>query len=80
VADEAVMVALEQVAPELAPEFLEKGIVLTGGGSLLSRLDQMLAEETGLSVIVSKNALTCVASGAGLLLEDANLRATMIAA
>jgi actin-like ATPase involved in cell morphogenesis len=40
----------------------------------------MLAEETGLSVIVSENALNCVASGAGLLLEDANLRATMIAA
>lgn len=77
---EAVMVALEQVAPELASDIVENGIVLTGGGSLLSHLDQMLAEETGLSVIVAENALTCVASGAGLLLENANLRATMMVA
>ncbi|WP_242154164.1 rod shape-determining protein [Sphingomonas sp. BAUL-RG-20F-R05-02] len=66
---EAVISALEQVPPELVSDIFDKGIVLTGGGSLLSYLDQMLAEETGLSVIVAENALTCVASGAGLLLE-----------
>jgi len=72
---EGVLSTLEQVPPELVSDIFDKGIVLTGGGSLLSYLNQMLAEETGLSVIVAENPLTCVASGAGLLLENARLRA-----
>lgn len=75
----AVMSALEQVAPELAGDIFDQGIVMTGGGSLLPRLDQALGDETGLPVIVAENALTCVAYGAGLAFEDAALRAAIIA-
>ena len=46
---EAVKVALEATPPELAADIVDKGIVLTGGGSLLANLDQVLREETGLA-------------------------------
>ncbi|KQS03790.1 rod shape-determining protein MreB [Sphingomonas sp. Leaf357] len=67
---EAVLSALEKTEPELAADILDRGIVMTGGGSLLTRLDQVLSDATGLPVIVAENALTCVARGAGLALED----------
>ena len=47
----------------------ESGIVLTGGGSLLQGLDQLLANETGLPVIIAEDPLTCVARGGGKALE-----------
>ena len=65
-----VLSALEQTAPELAADIYDQGIVMTGGGSMLSGLDDVLADATGLPVVVAENALTCVASGAGLALED----------
>ncbi len=61
--------ALEQTPPELAADIAESGIVLTGGGSLLQGLDQLLANETGLPVIVAEDPLTCVARGGGKALE-----------
>ncbi|RDE19798.1 rod shape-determining protein [Motiliproteus coralliicola] len=66
---QAVKSALEQCPPELASDIAESGIVLTGGGALLRDLDQLLAEETGLSVIVAEDPLTCVARGGGKALE-----------
>ena len=57
--------ALEQTPPELAADIAESGIVLTGGGSLLQGLDQLLANETGLPVIIAEDPLTCVARGGG---------------
>jgi rod shape-determining protein MreB len=68
---EAVMNALEQTQPELAADIVDHGIVMTGGGSLLRELDTVLADATGLPVVVSENALTCVVTGAGRALEDA---------
>ena len=65
-----VMSALEQTPPELAADIVGEGIVLTGGGALLGRIDEILAQVTGLPVIVADNALICVAMGAGLALED----------
>jgi rod shape-determining protein MreB len=74
---EAVMSALEKVEPELAADLHDRGIVMTGGGSLLSRLDEAIGQATGLSVLVAENALTCVALGAGYALEDAAFLAVM---
>lgn len=66
---QAVKSALEQTPPELASDIAESGIVLTGGGSLLRDLDLLLAEETGLPVLVADEPLTCVARGGGKSLE-----------
>ncbi len=65
----AVKSALEQSPPELASDIAERGLVLTGGGALLRDLDKLVAEETGLPVIVAEDPLTCVARGGGKALE-----------
>ncbi|KJW04781.1 rod shape-determining protein [Rickettsia argasii] len=67
---EAVKVALEATPPELSSDIVDKGIVLTGGGSLLRNLDFVLSEATKLPVIVADDALSCVALGTGKVLED----------
>ncbi|MEH6651465.1 MAG: rod shape-determining protein [Motiliproteus sp.] len=66
---QSVKSALENCPPELASDIAESGIVLTGGGALLRDLDKLLSEETGLSVIVAEDPLTCVARGGGKALE-----------
>ena len=65
----AVKNALEQSPPELASDIAERGIVLTGGGALLKGLDELLAVETGLPVLIADDPLTCVARGGGKALE-----------
>jgi len=65
----AVKSALEQSPPELASDIAERGLVLTGGGALLRDLDMLLAEESGLPVIVAEDPLTCVARGGGKAME-----------
>jgi rod shape-determining protein MreB and related proteins len=65
----AVQAALEQTPPELASDIAERGIVLTGGGALLTDLDRLIMEETGLPVIIGEDPLTCVARGGGKALE-----------
>ncbi|MGG5823317.1 rod shape-determining protein [Falsiroseomonas sp. HW251] len=67
---EAVKVALENTPPELAADIVDKGIVLTGGGALLNRLDAVLRDATGLPVVVAEEALSCVALGTGRALEE----------
>ena len=67
---EAVKVALEHTAPELAADIVDKGIVLTGGGALLTNLDRVLRKSTGLPVSIAEDPLTCVAMGTGRSLED----------
>jgi rod shape-determining protein MreB and related proteins len=67
---ETVKVALENTPPELAADVVDKGIVLTGGGALLYRLDQVLREATGLPVVVAEEPLQCVALGTGRALEE----------
>ena len=66
----AVKLALEETAPELAADIVDKGIVLTGGGSLLRNLDLVLQRETGLPVFIAEDPLSCVALGAGRVLEQ----------
>jgi rod shape-determining protein MreB len=75
---EAVKVALEATPPELAADIVDKGIVLTGGGSLLSNLDQVLRDETGLPVSIADDALSCVALGTGRTLENAKAMRHML--
>src|SRR3954468_12594223 len=65
----AVKVALEQTPPELGADVAERGIVLTGGGALLTDIDKLLTEETGLPVVIADEPLTCVARGGGRVLE-----------
>ncbi|WP_025286912.1 rod shape-determining protein [Granulibacter bethesdensis] len=67
---EAVKVALENTPPELAADIVDKGIMLTGGGALLNRLDQVLRDATGLPVAVAEDPLQCVALGTGRALEE----------
>jgi rod shape-determining protein MreB and related proteins len=69
---EAVKVALEATPPELAADIVDKGIVLTGGGALLTNLDQVLRDETGLPVSIADEPLSCVALGTGKVLEHIN--------
>lgn len=65
----AVKNALEQTPPELGADVAERGMVLTGGGAMLTDLDKLLSEETGLPVIIADEPLTCVARGGGTVLE-----------
>ncbi|MGV7234763.1 MAG: rod shape-determining protein [Nitrosomonadaceae bacterium] len=66
----AVKSALELTLPELGADIAERGMVLTGGGALLRDIDRLLMEETGLSVIIAEDPLTCVARGSGVALEN----------
>ncbi|MDP3812103.1 MAG: rod shape-determining protein, partial [Hydrogenophaga sp.] len=61
--------ALEHTPPELGADLAERGMMLTGGGALLRDLDRLLAEETGLPVLVAEEPLTCVVRGCGMALE-----------
>lgn len=66
----ATRMALERTPPELSSDILDRGVIMTGGGSLLRGLDRRLREETGLPVSVIDDPLTCVARGAGKILEN----------
>jgi len=67
---EAVKRCLEQTPPELSADILDRGIILTGGGSLLKGLDERLRQETNLPIIISDDPLTCVVRGTGKILDD----------
>ncbi len=66
---DAIKHTLERTPPELASDIIDRGIMLTGGGALLSGLDKLIYEETGMPVLVAENPLDCVALGAGKVLE-----------
>jgi rod shape-determining protein MreB len=70
---EAVRVALEKTPPELSADIMDKGIVLTGGGSMLKNLDRRLREETGLPITTAEEPLSSVALGTGAMLADVDL-------
>ena len=61
---------LEQTPPELSADIIDKGIVLTGGGSLVHGLDQLLSHELKVPVFVAESPLTCVVEGTGILLDN----------
>jgi rod shape-determining protein MreB len=65
----AVRNVLEQTPPELSSDIIDKGMVMTGGGSLLRNMDTLLTQVTGIPCHVAENALNSVAVGTGLALE-----------
>jgi len=70
---EAIKVALEKTPPELSADIIDRGIVLTGGGSLLRNIDKRIREETKLPVFIAEDPLTTVALGAGIMLDNIDL-------
>jgi rod shape-determining protein MreB len=70
---EAIRNALERTPPELAADIVDKGIVMAGGGSMLTGMDARLREETNLPIIVAEEPLSCVVKGAGQALTELKL-------
>ncbi len=70
---ETVRIALEQTPPELAADIVDKGIVLTGGGSLLKNLDILLREETKLPITITEDPLSTVVLGSGMTLDNISI-------
>ena len=70
---EAVKGTLEKTPPELAADVMDHGIMMTGGGALLTNLDKLISNETGMPVLVADDALSCVGEGTGRSLENLNL-------
>jgi rod shape-determining protein MreB len=68
---QAIKTALEQTPPELGADIADKGLVVSGGGALLRDIDRMLAEQTGLPIIIADDPLTCVVRGCGRALLEA---------
>jgi rod shape-determining protein MreB len=64
-----VRAALEETPPELVADIMEHGIMLAGGGSLLHGLDKRIAAETRMPVHIAQDPLSCVARGAGKMVE-----------
>jgi len=69
----AIKVALERTPPELSADIMDRGIVLTGGGALLKRLDKRISSETGLPVFIGEDPLSSVVLGTSKMLTDLNL-------
>lgn len=73
---DAILGVLERTPPELASDISERGIVMTGGGSLLRGLDKLISKRTGIPVIIAEDAISCVALGAGKALEHLDMLGT----
>lgn len=67
---DSIKYTLEKTPPELAADIMDRGIMLTGGGALLSGLDRLIKEETGMPVSIAENPLDCVVMGAGKVLDE----------
>ena len=70
---DAIKSTLERTPPELSADIIDHGITLTGGGSLLHNIDKLVSKETGMPVHIAENALDCVATGAGMVLDNLDL-------
>ena len=69
----AIKGVLEQTPPELSADIVEKGIILTGGGALLTGLPEYLEDELTIPILIAESPLTCVAEGTGILLNNIKL-------
>lgn len=67
---DAIKICLEKTPPELAADIMDRGIMMAGGGSLLSRMDTLISQETGMPVHLADEPLNAVAVGAGKTLEN----------
>ena len=70
---DAVKATLEKTPPELAADIMDHGIMMTGGGALLTNFDKLISNETGMPVMVADDALSCVGEGTGKSLENLSL-------
>lgn len=70
---EAVHSVLERTPPELAADISDRGMVMTGGGCLVYGMDKLLAQKTGINVIIADDAVSCVALGTGKALEHLDM-------
>lgn len=70
---QTVRTCLERTPPEIAADIVDNGVMLTGGGALLTGLDDIIRKETYLPVTIAPNPLSCVALGVGRLLDDFGL-------
>lgn len=70
---DAVRNTLEKTPPELSADIIERGIMMTGGSSMLRNLDRLITRETGMPVFVSDEALNCVALGTGIAVENIDI-------
>lgn len=70
---DAVRNTLERTPPELAADIMDRGVVMTGGSSLLRNLDRIMSRDTDMPVYVSDDALSCVALGTGLAVENVDV-------
>jgi rod shape-determining protein MreB len=64
---------IEETPPELVSDILERGIVMAGGGSLISGIDKLMSEETRMPVFITEEPMTAVVRGCGMVLEDESL-------
>ncbi|MFD2616193.1 rod shape-determining protein [Terrilactibacillus laevilacticus] len=60
---------LEKTPPELSADIIDRGVIITGGGALLHGIDQLLAQELKVPVVVAEDPMTCVAEGTGIMLQ-----------
>lgn len=70
---DAVHSVLERTPPELSADISDRGIVMTGGGSLLNGLDKLISKRTGIPVYIAEDAISCVATGTGKALEHIDM-------
>jgi rod shape-determining protein MreB len=70
---QAIKITLRETPPELSADIMEKGLVLTGGGSLLRNLPEFLEKTIGIPVILAEEPMLCVAKGTGKILESLDL-------
>ncbi|MNN77901.1 Rod shape-determining protein MreB [compost metagenome] len=61
---------LERTPPELSADIIDRGVILTGGGALLNGLDELLAEELRVPVVIAEDPMHCVVKGTGLMLDN----------
>jgi rod shape-determining protein MreB len=70
---QAVKKVLRETPPELSADIMDKGMVLSGGGSLLRNLDEFFAQATGVPAFVAEDSMFCVAKGTGVVLENLDI-------
>jgi len=69
---DAIRITLERCPPELSSDLVDRGMILAGGGALLTGIDKLIAEQTGLPVHVADDPLSAVAEGTGVVLNELN--------
>jgi len=69
---DAIRITLERCPPELAADLVDRGMILAGGGALLTGIEKLIAEQTGLPVHVADDPLSAVAEGTGVVLNELN--------